>query len=89
MRPTLILASNSPRRKELLKLARIKFEVFTKDVNETVPAEIPVEQVPLYLSRKKNDAYADIRNSKVVLTADTVVILHNQIVGKPKDLHDA
>lgn len=87
MKYNLILASNSPRRKELLAGLNIPFQVMVKSgIDETYPQEIVAEEVPLYLSKKKAAAYFDdLREDDLLLTADTVVILDGQILGKPHD----
>ncbi|MBQ9650295.1 MAG: septum formation protein Maf [Prevotella sp.] len=87
----LILASNSPRRKELLAGLGIPFEVRTlQDIDESYPADLPVDQVALYISGKKADAYrATLAPDELVITADTVVIVGKEILGKPVDEADA
>ena len=85
----LILASNSPRRRELLKGLDLDFEVRVKrGVGEKFPKDIPAESVSEYISREKADAY-DITDDEILLTADTVVILDGEIMGKPKDAEAA
>ena len=87
----LILASASPRRKELLAGLNIPFEVRLIDgIDETYPPELPIDEVPLYISQKKAAAYkANISPQTIVLTADTVVVCNEQILGKPIDEADA
>ena len=87
----LILASASPRRKELLAGLNIPFEVRLIDgIDETYPSELPINEVPLYISQKKAAAYkANISPHNIVLTADTVVVCNEQILGKPIDEADA
>ena len=85
----LILASNSPRRHELLKGLDLEFEVRVKrGVGERYPADMPAENVPEFISREKAAAY-DIADDEILLTADTVVILGGEIMGKPKDAEAA
>lgn len=85
----LILASNSPRRRELLKGLDLDFEVRVKrGVGEKYPKGIPVESVSEYISREKADAY-DMSDDEILLTADTVVILDGEIMGKPDDAEAA
>ncbi len=85
----LILASNSPRRHELLKGLDLDFEVRVKrGVGESYPANIPVEMVAEFISKEKAAAY-DIADDEILLTADTVVILDDEIMGKPKDAEAA
>ncbi|MDE6340990.1 MAG: Maf family nucleotide pyrophosphatase [Muribaculaceae bacterium] len=87
----IILASKSPRRRELLQMLDVPFEVKTKDgIVETYPSTLPAVEVAEYLSRLKGKAYAeDIRNDEMVITADTVVVLDGRIFGKPKSEEDA
>ena len=85
----LILASNSPRRHELLKGLDPDFEVrVKKGVGEKYPDNLPAEKVPEYISKEKAAAY-DIKEDETLLTADTVVILNGEIMGKPKDASEA
>ncbi len=87
----LILASNSPRRRELLGGLGLPFEVrVLQDVDESYPEDLPVDQVALYISGKKADAYrASLAPDELVITADTVVIVGEEILGKPVDAADA
>lgn len=87
----IILASKSPRRKELLGMLDIPFEIKVKDgIDESYPSDMPALDVPEFLSRIKGEAYAeDIKTNEMVITADTVVILDGKIYGKPKDKSDA
>ncbi len=85
----LILASNSPRRRELLQGLDLDFEVRVKrGVGESYPADMPAERVPEFISKEKAAAY-DIANGEILLTSDTVVILDGEIMGKPKDANAA
>ena len=87
----IILASASPRRKELLSKLDIGFIVKTLyDVDESFPASLPVVQVPQYISRKKADAYRqEMQENDMVITADTVVAVGRRILGKPKSAEEA
>lgn len=87
----IILASASPRRKELLSKLDIDFIVKTLyDVDESFPASLPVVQVPQYISRKKADAYRqEMQENDMVITADTVVAVGRRILGKPKSAEEA
>ena len=86
-----ILASGSPRRRELLEMLDVDFRVDTSHpVDEIVPDGTPAEEVPVYLSRLKASAYPLAPGEKkVVITADTVVILDGKVLGKPVDEADA
>ena len=83
-----ILASGSPRRREILKNAGYEFEILTADVDETLPESITPEAAVLYLAQLKGDAVAE-KVGKVVVSADTVVAFDGTILGKPKDEKDA
>ena len=87
----IILASNSPRRKELLAGLGIPFEVrLIPDIDESFPDGMSPSDIPNYIAQKKADAYrSDIKEHELIITADTVVILDNQIINKPKDHNDA
>lgn len=89
-RYTVVLASKSPRRQELLKGMGVKFVTLTKETREDYP-EMPFEKVPEYLSRQKSLAFTDdeLPEGFLLITADTVVIAENEILGKPKDRTDA
>ena len=83
----IILASNSPRRKELLRGLDIAFDVRVQpDIAEDYPADTAPADVAAYISREKANAYKDtIAENELVITADTVVIVGNEILGKPHD----
>jgi len=87
----LILASRSPRRQLLLTGLDLDFQVIVKSIKENYPAEMPIEEVPEYLSKAKASAI-DI-NSKsdntILITADTVVIFDNKLIEKPKSKEEA
>lgn len=80
----LILASGSPRRKQLLELTHIDFEVVSPDVDETPPAGMEAELVPEFLAIQKAEAVAAKFPGRAVLAADTVVLLDHDILGKPE-----
>ena len=86
---TIILASASPRRTELMSLAGIEFSVVPADICEDVlPGEIPAAHV-MRLSREKADAVAAVTNGRFFVGADTVVVLDDRIMGKPADEGEA
>ncbi|MDE6018606.1 MAG: Maf family nucleotide pyrophosphatase [Muribaculaceae bacterium] len=87
----IILASKSPRRKELLEMLDIPFQIKVKEgIDESYPKDMPAIEVAEFLSRLKGKAYAaDIKDDELVITADTIVILDNKIFGKPSDEKDA
>ncbi|GGF99389.1 Maf-like protein [Pontibacter amylolyticus] len=85
----ILLASNSPRRKELLAGLGIHFEVRVKEVNEDFPEHLQRAQVAEFLASHKADAYtADLQN-EVLITADTIVCLGERILNKPADASEA
>ena len=87
----LILASNSPRRKELLAGLGVPFEVrVLQDIDEHYPENLPVNEVARYIAKEKADAYRRIvAPDELIITADTVVIVGDEILGKPIDEADA
>jgi len=87
----IILASNSPRRKALLAGLDIDFEVrVLPDIEENYPADLNAEDVPQYIAREKAQAYRQLMtNDTLLITADTVVILKGEILGKPADDDEA
>ena len=104
----IILASGSPRRKQLLEWAEVKFEVLVKETPETYPPGLPTAEVPVYIARNKALAVKEAVDAgraaggghapgtgeatgtdRVILAADTVVVLGEEIIGKPADREDA
>ena len=87
----IVLASKSPRRQELLKGIGVDFTILTKEVDESFPSRLPLIDVAPFLSLKKAKAFEDteLPDNYMVITADTVVIVENEILGKPKDHNDA
>lgn len=87
----LLLASQSPRRRELLTGSGLPYTLAANyPCDERYPAEMPAEEVPLYLSRLKSDAYPEpLAPEDILLTADTVVVADGQVLGKPHDAEDA
>ncbi len=87
----IILASNSPRRKELLAGLDLQFEVrVLQDIDESYPADLPTHKIAEFISKKKADAYVEtMADDELVITADTVVILGDEVMGKPHDEADA
>ncbi|MCB0587738.1 MAG: septum formation protein Maf [Phaeodactylibacter sp.] len=90
LRKKLILASQSPRRRQLLEQAGFTFEVKTKPIDESFPEDMPVDEVAGYLARRKAHAAREfITGEEILLTADSVVILGDAIYNKPEDAADA
>ena len=85
----IILASKSPRRKELLNLLDLDFKIEITEVNEVYPDNLEVYKIAEYLANLKANAFKNIPNDTVVITADTIVILDKQILGKPKNKTEA
>jgi septum formation protein len=87
----LILASQSPRRKMLLEGLDLRFEVLVKSgIDESYPAGLSMEEIPEFLALKKSDHYTEIMDERtLVITADTIVWLDDEVVGKPVDAEDA
>jgi septum formation protein len=86
---TIILASSSPRRKALLQRLNIPFTVESSHVEEKIPPKIPPEEAVISLALQKAKAVASHANEAIVIGADTVVSIHNQILGKPKSREEA
>ena len=85
----IILASQSPRRKELLNLLDLNFKVEIPEVNEVYTENLEVIKVAEYLANLKAKAFTNISADTIVISADTVVILNEQILGKPKNKTEA
>lgn len=96
---SVVLASNSPRRKELLSGLGINFSVKTlPDVDESFPDTLKGEEIPLFIARKKADAYKvlfssvtsnEVEEPLLVITADTIVWLEDEVLGKPANATEA
>lgn len=87
----IILASNSPRRKELLEGIDIPFEVRVIDgIDESYPDTLPTKDIAEYISKKKAVAYRQtMASDELVITADTIVVLGSQVMGKPHNTDEA
>ncbi len=87
---SLILASASPRRRQLLQGLDLPVEITSVDVDETPPEGMPNEQVAEHLARKKADAWCGtLKPGQVLVTADTTVVLGDMLLNKPEDAEDA
>ncbi|MFW5852118.1 MAG: Maf family nucleotide pyrophosphatase [Bacteroidota bacterium] len=87
---SVVLGSKSPRRSQLLRDLGIEFEICSKDVDESFSNDMHVEDVPQFLAEKKFLSIAeDINENTFLITADTVVILDNEILHKPSGIEDA
>ena len=87
----IILASNSPRRRELLSGLGIDYEVRTlQGIDESYPADLPVEQIAGYIATEKAAAYQkQMAADELLITADTIVVVAGEVMGKPHDVDDA
>ncbi|MEJ8756538.1 Maf-like protein [Pontibacter sp. H259] len=85
----LLLASNSPRRKELLAGLGLTFEVKVKEVHEDFPEELKREAVATYLASHKADQYETDLENEILITADTIVCLGDKVLNKPADHAEA
>lgn len=85
-----ILASQSPRRKQLLEWAEIDFEVIVSNTDESFPAQLTAEEAAVHIAIQKADAVRKmVKDSRIVIAADTIVVLNSEIIGKPRDRTDA
>lgn len=92
-----ILASQSPRRKQLLEWAELSFEIIVKLTDESFPEGLTNEEIPVHIARQKaiavkekiQTAFHQEYSQKPILAADTVVVLDGKIIGKPTDRNDA
>ena len=86
----IVLASKSPRRKELLGNIVADFEIRTKEIEEIYPPELDASLVPEYLAKLKASAFTEtMADDELIITSDTVVTMNDEIYGKPKDREDA
>ena len=92
----IILASQSPRRHDLLKSVGLDFEIIISSTDESYPIHLPLQEVPAFIAKNKATAVAEIlaskesfNNNTCIIAADTVVVLENTIMGKPLDKNDA
>ena len=82
----IILASQSPRRKQLLEWAEVNFDVKVSDTDESYPADLSVEEVAIHIARNKALAILESdEGHRPILAADTIVVLRETIIGKPSD----
>lgn len=86
----IILASQSPRRKQLLEWAEVPFEILVKETDETFPEGLRTDEAAIHIARKKANAVQSLTpKDSVILAADTIVVLKGRIIGKPKDREEA
>ena len=91
MKYNIILASNSPRRKELLAGLDVQFEVrIIPGIDESYPDTLPTMEIAEYIAQKKAKAYREtMADDELIITADTIVVLDDKVLGKPKDAAEA
>ncbi len=81
----IILASQSPRRKQLLEWAEVPFKIVIKETDETYPPGLNPENIAIYIARQKSLAVRSlVPKDNIILSADTIVVLNDRIIGKPK-----
>ena len=87
----IILASQSPRRQELLKGLDIPFAIKTIDCEEIYPNSLPQDEIPVFLAELKAGAFLkeELKDNSLIITADTIVLLNNEVLGKPKNREEA
>jgi len=86
---SIILASGSPRRKQILSEAGIIFEVKTKPTPETFPKSLPIDQIAQYLAQAKANAFSDELSNHIIIAADTIVVMGDIVLGKPANFEEA
>ena len=86
----IVLASNSPRRKELLSGLNLEYTVrVLPDIDESYPDTLKGEEIPMYISREKAEAYRNsMAEDELIITADTVVCINEKVLGKPRTLEE-
>ena len=90
LKPNIILGSQSPRRRELMAGLDIPFSCVTIDADESYPANLKAGDIPMYISRAKARAYLDeLQDNDLLITSDTIVWLHGEMLGKPQDEAEA
>jgi septum formation protein len=89
VRPTLLLASNSPRRRQLLLEAGFDFEILAPKVAERFDVDLTLRELTAFNAMRKAMATARLRSKNVILAADTLVTIDDHVLGKPKDKNEA
>jgi septum formation protein len=85
----IILASQSPRRKQLLEWAEVDFEIIVADTDESFPGDIPPYRIAIHIAQEKAKEVQKKAGNKIIIAADTIVVLENEIINKPADRNDA
>jgi septum formation protein len=86
---SIILASQSPRRKQLLEWAEIDFQIIVAETDESYPEDIEPTEVAMHIAVQKMKAVKHKAGGRIIIAADTIVVLGKEIIGKPKDREDA
>tara|TARA_B110000438_G_scaffold179007_1_gene171120 strand:- start:3627 stop:4208 length:582 start_codon:yes stop_codon:yes gene_type:complete len=87
---TIVLGSNSSRRKKILEKMNIKVEVRASNIDESITSDINIIEIPVFLAQKKSNSLSkDLKEKEILITADTVVIYKDKIITKPKNSLDA
>src|ERR1043165_1379443 len=81
----IILGSASPRRKNLLAGLGFEFECKPMNADESFPDHLKAEEIPLYLAKKKAEAFTDLQDNELLITADTIVWCDEKVLNKPED----
>ena len=85
-----ILGSNSPRRSEILKEIGLDFKIIASNIDETIPKGIKNKNVPIYLAKEKANFLAkELNENEILITADTIVLMNDEIITKPLNKKDA
>lgn len=85
----IVLASASPRRKEILEQVGISFDIIPSTSDEVITKDVPKDIVEELAEQKAYEVFSNLSNPSIVIGADTIVVLNNSIMGKPKDENDA
>ena len=88
----IILASQSPRRKQLLEWAEIDFDIIVHPTDESFPADMPINEVPVHIAHNKAKAVQAMdaaSHKKIIIAADTIVVLNDKVIGKPAGRDEA
>ena len=85
-----ILGSNSPRRSEILKEMGLDFKIIASNIDETIPKGMKNKNVPIYLAKEKaNFLFKELNENEILITADTIVLMNDEIITKPSNKKDA
>lgn len=90
MLQSIILASQSPRRQQLLQMANIPFSIEIANTDETFPAHLSLLEIPIFIAKEKALAIRNkVPKQSIIIAADTIVVCNNKILGKPNDEQQA